>query len=43
MAAPAPAQPEQPQPRGAAAVPPFHLALPTHDLAEARRFYGRVL
>jgi uncharacterized protein len=25
------------------AVPPFHLAFPVHDLAEARRFYGGLL
>ena len=24
-------------------IPPFHLAFPVHDLAEARRFYGGVL
>ena len=24
-------------------MPPFHLALPTHDLAAARRFYGELL
>jgi len=24
-------------------VPPFHLAFPVHDLAEARRFYGDLL
>lgn len=24
-------------------VPPFHLAFPVHDLAEARRFYGGLL
>ncbi|MBK0393791.1 VOC family protein [Ramlibacter algicola] len=27
----------------AAAMPPFHLAFPVHDLAEARRFYGGLL
>ncbi len=27
----------------AAAIPPFHLAFPVHDLAEARRFYGGLL
>ena len=26
-----------------AALPPFHLAFPVHDIAEARSFYGRVL
>jgi extradiol dioxygenase family protein len=26
-----------------AAMPPFHLAFPVHDLAEARRFYGELL
>ena len=25
------------------AMPPFHLAFPVHDLAEARRFYGELL
>lgn len=25
------------------AIPPFHLAFPTHDLAAARRFYGDLL
>ncbi|MGB5540010.1 MAG: VOC family protein [Gammaproteobacteria bacterium] len=24
-------------------IPPFHLAIPVHDLAEARAFYGRLL
>ena len=24
-------------------LPPFHLAFPVHDLAEARRFYGQLL
>lgn len=24
-------------------IPPFHLAFPVHDLAEARRFYGELL
>lgn len=27
----------------AAAMPPFHLAFPVHDLAAARRFYGELL
>lgn len=27
----------------AAAIPPFHLAFPVHDLAAARRFYGELL
>lgn len=27
----------------AAALPPFHLAFPVHDLAAARRFYGELL
>jgi extradiol dioxygenase family protein len=27
----------------AAALPPFHLAFPVHDLAAARRFYGDLL
>lgn len=26
----------------AAALPPFHLAIPVHDLAAARRFYGEL-
>lgn len=26
-----------------ASTPPFHLAFPVHDLAEARRFYGSLL
>ena len=26
-----------------ATIPPFHLAFPVHDLAEARRFYGELL
>jgi extradiol dioxygenase family protein len=26
-----------------ASIPPFHLAFPVHDLAEARRFYGTLL
>ena len=26
-----------------ASTPPFHLAFPVHDLAEARRFYGTLL
>ena len=25
------------------AMPPFHLAFPVHDIAEARRFYGDIL
>ncbi|SPU49068.1 dioxygenase [Bordetella trematum] len=25
------------------AIPPFHLAFPVRDLAEARRFYGELL
>ena len=25
------------------AMPPFHLAFPVHDIAEARRFYGGLL
>jgi extradiol dioxygenase family protein len=25
------------------AIPPFHLAFPVHDLAQARRFYGELL
>lgn len=32
-----------PQQQPAAAIPPFHLALPTHDIAAARHFYGEVL
>ena len=28
---------------GAMNVPPFHLAIPVDDLAEARRFYGQLL
>jgi extradiol dioxygenase family protein len=27
----------------AQAATPFHLALPTHDILEARRFYGEVM
>lgn len=27
----------------AAAMPPFHLAFPVHDLDAARRFYGELL
>jgi extradiol dioxygenase family protein len=33
------AQPTQ----ATAAIPPFHLAFPVHDLAAARRFYGELL
>jgi extradiol dioxygenase family protein len=29
--------------RAEAAMPPFHLAFPVRDLAEARRFYGELL
>ena len=26
-----------------APLPPFHLAVPVHDIAAARRFYGEIL